>query len=93
MSIRAPWTGLAMHPVEQILFYSSVLIYYIVPAHQLIVIFEGIVLGSNTSVTTHDHFHYLHHKYFECNYGLGHSFHSTSGLGLSTMAPKKLISA
>ncbi len=82
-----PWTGLAMHPVEQIFFYSSVLIYYIVPAHPLIVIFEGIhaslspgighsgferiVLGNNTSVTTHGHFHYLHHKYFECNYGLG----------------------
>ena len=82
-----PWTGLAMHPVEQLLFYSSVLIYFIVPAHPLNVIFEGIhaslspgighsgfdriILGENTSVTTHDRYHYLHHKYFECNYGLG----------------------
>jgi sterol desaturase/sphingolipid hydroxylase (fatty acid hydroxylase superfamily) len=81
-----PWTGLSMHPVEQLFFYSSVLIYFIVPAHPLIVIFEGIhaslspgighsgfdriVLGSSKSVTTYDRFHYLHHKYFECNYGL-----------------------
>jgi sterol desaturase/sphingolipid hydroxylase (fatty acid hydroxylase superfamily) len=27
-------------------------------------------LGENTSVTTYDRYHYLHHKYFECNYGL-----------------------
>jgi sterol desaturase/sphingolipid hydroxylase (fatty acid hydroxylase superfamily) len=81
-----PWTGLSMHPVEQLFFYSSVLIYVIVPAHPLIVVFEGIhaslspgighsgfdriVLGKDRSVTTYDRFHYLHHKYFECNYGL-----------------------
>ena len=35
-----PWTGLSMHPVEHLLFYSSVLLYVIVPAHPVIIIFE-----------------------------------------------------
>jgi sterol desaturase/sphingolipid hydroxylase (fatty acid hydroxylase superfamily) len=27
------------------------------------------VLHQGVAVKTHDFFHYLHHKYFECNYG------------------------
>ena len=80
-----PWSGLAMHPVEHILYYSAVLIHWVVPSHPLHVLFElqhlsyapaqghagfeRIVLRDGVAVQTHDYYHYLHHKYFEVNYG------------------------
>jgi len=30
-----PWSGIAMHPIEHILFFSGVLLYWIIPAHPL----------------------------------------------------------
>ena len=79
-----PWTGLAMHPVELLLQFSSVLIHLVVMSHPLHVIFnlqhagltpslghagfeKCLVGGSRLPISRH--FHYLHHKYFECNYG------------------------
>ena len=32
--------------------------------------FDSIVIGK-TKIDTHSHAHYLHHKYFECNYADG----------------------
>ncbi len=80
-----PWSGLSMHPVEHLLYFSGVLIHWIVPSNPLHVIFhlqhlafapaqghsgfERVVLKRGTALKTHDYFHYLHHKYFECNYG------------------------
>lgn len=78
-----PWSGMAMHPVETILYLSVVLIHWIVPSHPLHFLFnlqhaaltpanghsgfEGPV--AKGKVPTHCYFHYLHHRYFECNYG------------------------
>ncbi|MEZ5833144.1 MAG: sterol desaturase family protein [Dongiaceae bacterium] len=82
-----PWCGLAMHPVEHALYFSCVLIHWIVPSHPIHALFnlahaalapapghagfERIVIGANTAIDTNSYDHYLHHKYFECNYSDG----------------------
>ena len=82
-----PWSGLAMHPVEHLLYFSVVVINWIVPSHPVHAIFnlvhaalapapghagfEKIVLGEEIAVDTHCYDHYLHHKFFECNYADG----------------------
>ena len=78
-----PWSGMAMHPVETILYLSVVLIHWVVPSHPFHFLFnlqhaalgpagghhgfEGPIL--NGKLPTGSYFHYLHHRYFECNYG------------------------
>jgi sterol desaturase/sphingolipid hydroxylase (fatty acid hydroxylase superfamily) len=78
-----PWTGLAMHPVEHIIYFSSALIHFIIPTNplhfffhiQLLALipavghlgFEGPLV--NGKPLTSDYFHYLHHKYVNCNFG------------------------
>lgn len=80
-----PWSGIAMHPVEHALYFSSVLIHFIVPSHPAHVLFhfyveglnpafshsgyEGVEAGGQKRLATGDFFHQLHHRYFECNYG------------------------
>ena len=77
-----PWSGLAMHPVEHLLYFSVVLIHYVVPSHPLHFLFNS----QHTALTpapSHSgfegkvfnvlpfgsYFHYLHHRLFDCNYG------------------------
>lgn len=80
-----PWTGISMHPVEHLLYFSTVLIHFVVPSHPVHVLFhfynealnppfshagfEGIVIKDEKRVAAGDFFHQLHHRYFECNYG------------------------
>jgi|TARA_B110000438_G_scaffold207743_1_gene199494 sterol desaturase/sphingolipid hydroxylase (fatty acid hydroxylase superfamily) len=82
-----PWSGLSMHPVEHLLYLSTILIHFIIPSHPLHFIYQGmhttlgaqkghsgyerLVVNSRTgkSLPGAGYFHYLHHKYFECNYG------------------------
>jgi sterol desaturase/sphingolipid hydroxylase (fatty acid hydroxylase superfamily) len=82
-----PWSGLAMHPVEHLLYFSGVLIHWVVPSHPVHAIFhlvhaglspvpghtgfDKVVLRDQSAVDTHCYAHYLHHKYFECNYADG----------------------
>ncbi|MEY4606818.1 MAG: hypothetical protein RLY45_1578 [Actinomycetota bacterium] len=82
-----PWSGLSMHPVEHLLYFSAVLIHWIVPSHPLHAIynlthlamapvpghagFEKVELGSDRALDTSGLSHYLHHKYFEVNYADG----------------------
>jgi sterol desaturase/sphingolipid hydroxylase (fatty acid hydroxylase superfamily) len=82
-----PWSGLAMHPVEHLLYFSVVLIHWVVPSHPLHAIFnlthaglapapghagfDKVVLGKDSTIDTHSYQHYLHHKFFECNYADG----------------------
>ena len=82
-----PWSGLSMHPVEHVLYFSGVIIHWIVPSHPIHAMFhlvhlglspagghtgyERIVVGENNSFDSHCYAHYLHHKYFECNYADG----------------------
>ena len=80
-----PWTGISMHPVEHLLYFSSVVLHFVVASHPLHMLFhlyvqalnpacshsgyEGIVVGGKTRLSLGDFFHQLHHRYFECNYG------------------------
>ena len=80
-----PWSGLSMHPVEHIAFFSSVLIHLIIPAHPLHIIFHLMFYGL-LAITSHTGFeglwfrnakrihlgnfhHQVHHRFFEVNYG------------------------
>ncbi len=83
-----PWSGLAMHPVEHILYFSGVLIHFIIAAHPIHAIFQlthaavspaisghsgfdKYIVGNKVIIDPDGYAHYLHHKYFECNYGDG----------------------
>ncbi len=78
-----PWAGLAMHPIEHLLYFSASLIHFIIPSHPIHFFlntqlagltpasghigFEGPIY--NRLYPTGDYFHYLHHRYVSCNYG------------------------
>ena len=82
-----PWSGLSMHPVEHILYFSRWLILFVVPSHPIHMFylmqrpalnpalghtgFDRLVLkkGTGNGMSVDSYFHYLHHRYFECNYG------------------------
>ncbi len=80
-----PWSGLSMHPIEHLLFFSSVLIHWLVAAHPVHILFH-LMHQSLTAATSHTGYenllvkdkrrlalgtfhHQMHHRYFECNYG------------------------
>jgi len=76
-----------MHPVEHVVYFSAVLIHWVVPSHPVHAMFnlfhaamapvpghtgfEKIELGQAHTVDTNGQAHYLHHKYFEVNYADG----------------------
>jgi len=78
-----PWSGLSMHPVEHLLYFSVVAPHLWIPGHPMHMFFNmqhtaltpasghngfhGPVFGD--TVHGGSYFHYLHHRYFECNYG------------------------
>ncbi len=80
-----PWSGLAMHPVEQVLYFSTVVVQWLLALHPVNALFqihvaafspalghsgfEKLLVGRGIGVDSGNYFHYLHHKYFECNYG------------------------
>ncbi len=80
-----PWSGLSMHPVEHVLFFSSVLIHWIVAAHPIHIMFqmqhqaltaatshtgfEGVLVNDKNRLALGTFHHQLHHRFFECNYG------------------------
>jgi sterol desaturase/sphingolipid hydroxylase (fatty acid hydroxylase superfamily) len=79
-----PWSGLAMHPVEHFLYFSGVIMHWILPSNGVHVVFhlqhlafapanghsgfERMRVGGS-DIATGNYVHYLHHKYFEVNYG------------------------
>jgi sterol desaturase/sphingolipid hydroxylase (fatty acid hydroxylase superfamily) len=82
-----PWSGLSMHPVEHVVYYSAAIIHWIIPSHPIHVMFElvhltmapvpghcgfeKIEVGDELAFDTGCLNHYLHHKYFEVNYADG----------------------
>ncbi len=79
-----PWTGIAMHPVEHVLYFSGAALFWVVPSHpgiaMVFLVFSAIspaishsgfdeVRTRRGGVPAGDYFHHLHHRYFECNYG------------------------
>lgn len=83
----SPWSGLSMHPLEHLVYFSAVAIHWIVPSHPLHAMynlvhltmapvpghsgFERVELGDSFAFDTGCLNHYLHHKYFEVNYSDG----------------------
>ncbi|MEM1275104.1 MAG: sterol desaturase family protein [Pseudomonadota bacterium] len=80
-----PWSGLSMHPVEHLMFFSSVLIHFVIPAHPIHIFFhmqhqaltaatshtgfEGLLVQDKNRLALGTFHHQMHHRYFECNYG------------------------
>ena len=80
-----PWSGMSMHPVEHVLYLSGVLVHWVIPSHPIHALFhlqhaglsppqghsgfERIAVAGDKGVSMGTYGHYLHHKYFECNYG------------------------
>ena len=82
-----PWSGLSMHPIEHVIYFSTISLFFIIPSHPIHMInlasrlgvapshghtgFDRIVVGEDTSVENPYYAHYLHHRYFEVNYSDG----------------------
>ena len=80
-----PWSGISMHPVEHLVYFSSVLIHLVIPSHPIHIFFHlyaltlSAVFGHTNfeylvvkgkKIMAIGHFHHqLHHRYFEVNYG------------------------
>jgi len=80
-----PWSGLSMHPVEHVIFFSSILIHFVLPSSLVHILFH-MQHQSLTAATSHTGYeamlikdkkhlalgtfhHQMHHRYFDCNYG------------------------
>ena len=85
MLMSGRWSGLSMHPVEHVVYFSTVVVQWLLALHPINALFqihlavfyaafghtgfEKLMLGKNLGIEGGSYFHYLHHKHFECNYG------------------------
>ena len=81
----SPWSGLAMHPVEHLVYFSGVLLLWVIPSTPVHAIYfvtlvglapvEGhsgfgrTVIGRYIFPSDGGYYHYLHHKFFSVNFG------------------------
>ena len=79
------WSGLAMHPVEHIIYFSTIVFQWRLALHWVSALwkkqfaifntavahtgFEKLVIGKHLLIDASSYFHYLQNKYLECNYG------------------------
>ena len=104
-----PWSGISMHPIEHILYFSLIGVWFFIPSDPFVITITGIWFGvgpaqshagfnkliffKSKTLELADHFHHLHHKHFELNYGniyapmdpIFNSFHN------GKVSPKKKI--
>jgi sterol desaturase/sphingolipid hydroxylase (fatty acid hydroxylase superfamily) len=82
-----PWSGLSMHPIEHVIYFWSIALFFLIPSHPVHMInlasrlgvapaqghtgFDRLDLGEETTMDVSYYAHYLHHKYFEVNYADG----------------------
>ena len=80
-----PWSGLSMHPVEHMVYFSTLLIHFVVachPIHMMYLIYhtsggaltdhtgyDSLLVKDKRVLALSSLFHQLHHRYFDCNYG------------------------
>ncbi len=88
-----PWSGLSMHPIEHLLYFTRWIVLFVFPSHPIHMLylmqrpalnpaightgFDQLVLKADGDADSDTEkrlkidsfFHYLHHRYFECNYG------------------------
>lgn len=81
----SPWSSMSMHPVEGTAFFAEMAWHLIIPSNPFVALFQltstayGAIVGhigfdklevtEGTAMDSHAYTHYLHHKYFEVNYG------------------------
>ncbi len=81
----SPWSSLSMHPVEHLLYFAEMFWHVLIPSNPIVALFQmngtgyGAINGhigfdrleitDETALDSHAYAHYLHHKYFEVNYG------------------------
>ncbi|MDJ0640682.1 MAG: sterol desaturase family protein [Paracoccaceae bacterium] len=82
-----PWSGLSMHPIEHVVYFSTILLFFVIPAHPIHMInlasrlglapaqghtgFDRVVIGDKSTWDVSYYAHYLHHRYHEVNYADG----------------------
>ncbi|MXY63804.1 MAG: sterol desaturase family protein [Gammaproteobacteria bacterium] len=80
-----PWSGISMHPVEHLIYFTLFFLWWVVPIHPALLILTGLYQGVGPAVThcgfnrlrlpggmdvpAGDYFHHLHHRFFHVNYG------------------------
>jgi len=79
-----PWSGIAMHPVEHLLYFSPIVLWWVVPVDPVIIIATGFFTGlgpafshagfervrvGRLSLPAGAYHHQLHHRHFDINYG------------------------
>ncbi len=79
-----PWSGISMHPLEHLMYFSPFVLWWFVPVHPVIIILTGFYQALSPSLShcgfdflrigklcmkTGDWYHQLHHQYFNLNYG------------------------
>jgi sterol desaturase/sphingolipid hydroxylase (fatty acid hydroxylase superfamily) len=98
-----PFSGLAMHPVEHMYYFTCYGPLLVLPLILGFVVSPFLVfwMGTHCVITPaashsgyEDHFsadlpHYLHHRYFECNYSGGINFDAFFGTYKATLAEAK----
>lgn len=83
----SPWSSLSMHPVEHLLYFATTFYHLILPSNPIIALyqlhyagfgavpghvgFDKVEITDETAIDSHAYIHYLHHKFFEVNYGDG----------------------
>jgi sterol desaturase/sphingolipid hydroxylase (fatty acid hydroxylase superfamily) len=73
-----PWSGLSMHPVEHLMYYSCTITPCLLQAHPIHFLYckfhaDIAPIGGHDgydSPSANGDFHWLHHAKFECNYGV-----------------------
>jgi len=74
-----------MHPIEHVLFFSSILIHWFIAAHPIHILFhmqhqaltaatshagfDALLVNDKKALALGTFHHQMHHRYFECNYG------------------------
>ena len=109
----SPFSSLSMHFVELVLYLGMAFWHLIIPSNPILALyqlhragfgalighigFDKIELTEKSGHDTHAYIHYLHHKYFEVNYGDGlvpfdkwfGTFHDGSAIGEATMQARR----
>ena len=87
MSTRGRGRGFRCTRIEHLIYFSTILLFFLIPAHPIHMInlasrlglapaqghtgFDRLALGEQASMDVSYYAHYLHHKYFEVNYSDG----------------------
>ena len=77
--------GISMHPVEHLIYFSSVLVHLVIPSHPVHIFFhlylltlspaaghcgfDNLILAGKQRLALGHYHHHLHHRHFDCNYG------------------------